>query len=76
MLNLLAEVAAETETIGGNVLKALNVFWKGMLAIAVVIALIIAVTAIMNAVDGKAQKKKAEKAARKEEETSDKDKNS
>lgn len=60
MLNLLAE------NIGENVLLALGVFWKGMLAIAVVIALIIAVTAIMNAVDSKVQKKKAAKKSEEE----------
>jgi len=65
MLNLLAE------NIGQNVLSALGVFWKGMLAIAVVIGLIIAVTAIMNAIDGKAQKKKAEKKAAELEEKSE-----
>lgn len=67
MWNLLAETVAETETRGEAVLKALGVFWKGMLAIAIVIAIIIVVTLIMNAIDSSVQKKKAAKKAAEEE---------
>jgi len=50
-----------------DVLKALGVFWKGMLAIAIVIAVIICVTVAMNAIDKKAQESKKQKELSKEE---------
>ncbi len=46
-----------------DVVASLNIFWKGMLAIAVVMALIIGVTAAMNAIDRNAQRKKKEREA-------------
>lgn len=63
MFNLLAE----EQNIGENVIQSLNVFWKGMLAIAIVIALVIAATVIMNLIARRVSEAKAAKEAEKAE---------
>lgn len=42
-----------------DLVKALNIFWKGMLAIAIVICMIIVVTMIMNKISDVAVQKKS-----------------
>lgn len=42
-----------------DLVKALNIFWKGMLAIAIVICIIIVVTMIMNKISDVAVQKKS-----------------
>ncbi len=44
-----------------DIIAALNIFWKGMLAIAIVLAIIICVTLIMNKVDAVMQDKKRQR---------------
>ena len=62
MFNMLADAAEEaTRTMGENVVDSLHIFWKGMLAIVIVLAIVFAVTILMTVISNKAEdKKKAE----------------
>lgn len=61
-MNFLTLLAVNTE----HLLKALEIMWKGVLAIAIVIALVILVTNIVNKVCVNMEKNAAEKKALKE----------
>lgn len=61
-MNFLTLLAINTE----HLLKALEIMWKGVLAIAIVIALVILVTNVVNKVCVNAEKKAAEKKAAKD----------
>lgn len=54
----LYNLLSSTESISENLISALNVLWKGMLAIVVVVGIIIAVTYLMQFISNKTQEKK------------------
>ena len=56
-MNILSLLAVNMENVG----KSLEIMWKGVVAIFIVIALIIIVTKIVNAICVRADKKRAEK---------------
>lgn len=69
-MNFLTLLAINTD----HLLTALEIMWKGVLAIAIVIALVILVTNIVNRVCVTAEKNAAEKKALKEAEEENKQK--
>ncbi len=54
----LYNLLSSTESVSENLISALNVLWKGMLAIVVVVGIIIAVTYLMQFISNKTQEKK------------------
>lgn len=69
ILNLLSSAAANvasntqsSENLSSNLAAALEILWKGMLAIVVVVGLIMAVTYLMQFISKKAEDKKAAEA--------------
>lgn len=68
ILNLLSSAAAtapdaqNSENLFGNLTAALEILWKGMLAIVVVVGIIMAVTYLMQFISKKAEDKKAAEA--------------
>lgn len=68
ILNLLSSAASassntqSSENLSSNLTAALEILWKGMLAIVVVVGLIMAVTYLMQFISKKAEDKKAAEA--------------
>lgn len=54
----LYNLLSQAESVSENLISALNVLWKGMLAIVVVVGIIIAVTYLMQFISDKTQEKK------------------